>query len=241
MTTDLASKEENNLKVIENPLEGIELPKDITDALLLETAGEAIVALIPGVSDFLNPFKVYQQKLDDARTLILLNEFKQKHEKSERFQEALKQLLTSPFGVSLVQKILKIVNAGAVDLKYIKLLAVVLKGISDSDFKEMFEEHNYVLSQIEKLTPQALLLLSDSRNWPGIAFASTTTSGVTSGKGWDTAFATLYSNRKGMPDERTRTRITHSINELKNNHLIGLESTHLPLTDIGGEVFKYLA
>jgi len=241
MAKDLVKNDVKTKTVSVNPLKGIDLSEEAVDAVLSETIGETILGLIPGVEKLVNFLGTYQEKLDNARLLILLKEFKEKHESSEKFQESLKKLLASPSGLNLLQKIVRIVNAGVMDLKLIKLLATTLKKISDSDFKEMFEEHNYALSQIEKLTPQALLLLSDNSNWPGINFSSTTTSGVTSGKGWDTCFATLYSNRKGMPNERARRRITHSINELKNNHLIGLEATHLPLTDIGEEIFKYLS
>jgi hypothetical protein len=243
MAKDLVNVDEVGINSLThgNPIENINLSDEDSDNLLLETVGESFIGLFPFFDKIGKFLDSYQQKIDKAKLIILLKKFEDRHDNSEKFQEALKKLLTSPYGLSLFQKILRIVNANAVNLDYIKTLAIVLKRVSDSEFKDMFEEHNYVLSQIEKLTPQALLLLSDKHNWPGIDFPSTTTSGITSGKGWDTSFSTLYSNRKNMSDDKSVTRIAHSINELKNNHLVGLERDHLPLTVIGEEIFRYLS
>lgn len=226
---------------IRGPLDGIDLSGKVITELLLETVGEtALEALSPRIGKILNFTKTFEGKINEARTSILLRDFESKHESHEKFQESIKNLITNPAGIILFQKVVRIVNADILDEKYIKILAGVLKKISNSDFHVLFEEHNYVLSQIEKLSPQALLVLSDFSNWPSVSYSSTTTSGVTSGEGWDTSFATLYSNRKETPDEKTRARLSHVVNELRNNNLMIPERTTLPLTTIGEEVYKYL-
>ena len=235
----LSSKEEGTNDLFD----GIDLSEEKAQELLVETVGETFldgVAEFIHISKFLNFSKSYNQKIDRARTIMLLSEFKEKHENTDKFKGAFKKIISTPSGMNLLQKIIRITQVNIADKSYIDKLATVLKNISDSDFETLFQEHNYVLSQIEKLTPQALLLLSDQINWPPITFASTTSSGVTTGRDWDTAFAILYSNRKGKYDEKTRARIVHSINELKNNNLVGLEATHIPLTLVGEEVYRYL-
>lgn len=231
----------NKIEQVDDLFEGIDLPEDTADVILLEALGESIVENIPVIGKVANFFQSAQEKLDQAKLMILLKGFRHKHDSNEEFQNAFKKLIGTPAGMALIQKVVRIANAGIIDQRYIGLLANVLKNISDSDFKEMFDEYNYTLSQIEKLTPQALILLSDHSNWPGISFSSTTTSGVTSGSGWDESFATLYSNRKGKPDQKTRNRISHSINEIMNNHLIDLKADNLPLTSIGNEILKALS
>lgn len=225
---------------IESILENIEISTTKRRELAIETVGEVILSKIPIIGELTGAMDSYRSKLDSCRMLALLQEFKNRHDNIEKFQDVLKKLLSDHSGMYLFQKVVAIVNAGDINPEYIKLLANVLRNISDSDFKLLFEEHVYTLSQIEKLTPQGLLILAEASNWPFPSYASSTSSGITTGEGWDKDFAQRYGQARGIQDHKILIRVSHALNDLKNHNILELRPNALKLTPIGEEVAKYL-
>lgn len=218
----------------------IDLSNETRDKLLAETVGSTVLSLIPGVDKLVSFAESYKSKLDAARLALLLHFLEQKIGNLEQFQDRLKRLLTTSTGLIIFQKVVRISGAGVYDEEHIKILANVLKKVSESDFEELFEEHNYALSQIEKLSPQALLLLSEYSSWPTISFSSSTMSGTTAGSGWDVDFANQYSKDKGITDANVKLRIGHVLHELEGNSITVLEAKRISLSPIGEMVHKYL-
>ena len=243
MDKDIAKNKNQQIRKPEstdNPLSSIELPDKLVDDLLIDTVGEAVLKEIPFISKFFGIIQSYKKKLDDARLYILLREFKNKHDTEEKFQIQLKKLITTPSGINLFQKIVRILNADIFDINYVKLLATVLKNISDSSFDKLFDKHNYTLSQIEKLSPQALFLIHDKSTWPQFSFSSTTVSNQILGEGWAPAFIKTYFGNKGIIEESKIQHGIHAIRELNNAGFVKIEKDRLYLTDIGENIYEYI-
>jgi hypothetical protein len=123
---------------------------------------------------------------------------------------------------------------------------VVLYNIARADFEALFAEHKYALSQIERLTPQGLTILSDSRSWPSFDLGSPSTHGGIVTNEWADEFGYAYAGQKGVSDPPTRLRIAHSIRDLHNNRLIlAAESEEngpfrCLFTEMGNLIRKYL-
>jgi hypothetical protein len=81
---------------------------------------------------------------------------------SDSHEDAISQLkafLSNPSGNVLFNKILRITDDSPPDIDLISHLSLALYRIINSDFEHLFSEHKYALSQIERLTPQALTIL----------------------------------------------------------------------------------
>jgi hypothetical protein len=238
----IKNNNQQNLKPVDtaNPLTGIEIPKGLKDELLVKTFGESVLTEIPFINKISEFLQSYKNKLDDARLLILLTEFKNKHETTEKFQSQLKRLITTPSGISLFQKVVRIINIDVFDVDCIKLFATALKKVSDSDLDKLFDKHNYVLSQIEKLSPQALFLLHDKPNWPTFNFSSTTLGNQVLGEGWAPAFVKSYFNAKRIVDDNKIQYGAHAVRELVNNSFVKVERDRLVLTGVGESMYEYI-
>lgn len=222
-------------------LDGIELSDEKENEVLLEAFAEMGISFIPLIGRVFEFAGSVKSKLDEARQQILLSKLRSKCQNSEEFNLRMSKLISSPYGLSILHKISRILNADVFNPEYFDILASVLKNVSDTNIKDLFDEHNYALSQIEQLSPQALILLKDYLVWPTIEFAQTTTSGVTSGDGWDLDFVRKYLKCKNMVDGAISTRIKHAINDLRNRNLVTLRPSQLVLTDIGDQILKSIS
>lgn len=103
-------------------------------------------------------------EIEQVKKQKLLGEYFEKADSSETALIEIKAFLTTPHGSTLFNKILQIAEDSPPDPKLLGFLGSALKHISDSDFIALFEDHKFALSQIEKLTPQGLAVLSDYSN-----------------------------------------------------------------------------
>jgi len=210
--------------------------------LLLETFGEALMEKIPFFGALIGYVEKYKNKIDAARLAVFLEKMKGKMESHDAFVNALGKLLISNAGLTLFQKTLRILNKDNFDSDFTDLLATTLKNISDADFDEMFEELNYVLSQIERLSPHALLVLSKNPSWNKAPLSGgTTTSGQTLLGDWDTQVTNFYSRNLNITDERKKKRIAHAFRELQSGGVLFVnENKRVQLTSTGEEVYKVI-
>ncbi|KAF5028224.1 hypothetical protein DSECCO2_661310 [anaerobic digester metagenome] len=187
--------------------------------------------------------------LREAKKEILLTCYFDKLEQIEEGLNSLKDLLTNPVGNTLFNKILRILDNAAPDLELTEHLAKTLKYIVETDFKSLFDDHKYALNQIEMLTPQALTILSDSKNWPMWRMESFASNSGRITSDWLPEFVNLYSMKKNMTEYRMKAKISHSMNDLiKNRYIEALHMTNLQkenfgkveLTQIGQIVSKYI-
>lgn len=227
----------------DDPLQNIELSDEKRNELLIKTFGEALLKKIPLLGSLIDHAQQYQNKVNSARLAILLSKFEEQLSSLETFRNALSKLLTSNAGIILFHKTVRIVNNGNFEQEYIELLAKALRYISESDFEDLFNEHDYALSQIEKLSPQALLLLSNFESWKGVLLqGSTTMSGQTIVGDWDVQATNFFVRSKSINDERIKKRIAHAFRELENYRMLYLtKNKNIALSPIGTEVYGYIS
>lgn len=151
---------------------------------------------------------------------MLMQEYSQQVKLTQDEVSKLEKFVTSPEGNILFNKIVRIVNNNPPIPHYAKLLANALKTTINSNFLELFHKYIYVLNQIEKLTPQALIILVDSNNWPEYSIGTyASEKGVITSE-WIKSFLLSYGPAKKITDDSTIRRIGHALQELLRANLI---------------------
>ncbi len=78
-------------------------------------------------------------------------------------------------GQVLFRKVIQILESGESDPDWTALLATILKNISDEKIATQFRQYEFLLSQIDKLSPQSLVVLSKYNIWKDALISGTTT------------------------------------------------------------------
>jgi hypothetical protein len=177
---------------------------------------------------------------------ILIQQYFEKTEKSERSVDNLINFLSDPKGNTLYNKIIRILDDSPPDYSLLSYLSSSLAFIVFSDFQSLFETHKFVLSQIEILTPQSLAILSDHNNWPEVPFfngINITGQGVPPNQ-WIPHFTNLYSSKSNFTDKNLKERLMYCIQNLVNENLmigkIAVDKIKFLPTKIGAEIITYL-
>lgn len=197
------------------------------------------------VSEFLNWNESLDGDLREAKKEYLLAEYFEQNENNSLAISELKKFLSSPQGNTLFNKILRVLDDSPPDIELAKHLSLALQHIVKSDFYKLFEQHKYALSQIERLTPQALSILSDYRNWPILSIGSYSASGSKITSDWLMEFSQAYSTQKGINESEMQNRVRHSINELISvrfieAHLVGEKRAQCKVTSVGRSLLPYI-
>lgn len=189
-----------------------------------ETLGSFILGKIPKM--ILDWNKDYKKGVRAKKEEILLMIYFSKTRENKDSIKRIKDFLTNPFGNVIFNKILRIIDNTPPDKELLNHLSNVLKKVVESkDFGNLFGKHKFVLSQIEKLSPQALTILSDYRNWPHFKMKSFSALSGRIESDWLLAFITPYAEQKGIPvGGEERVRIMGALNELKQ---FGFIEAHL--------------
>lgn len=198
------------------------------------------------ISEIINWNEAVDEDVKKAKKEYLLSVYFNKNEKNEKSIESLKYFLTNPVGNTLYNKIVRILDDTPPDVRLSEHLACALNYIVKNNFKDLFEEHKYALSQIEILTPQALSILSDYEKFPIINLGGQQTSSrgkLTSD--WLSEFTQEYVNSKSIKDEKITNRIKHSIHELISSrlieaHLFEENKAKCVVTDLGSDLILYI-
>ena len=177
------------------------------------------------VSEIINWNESVDEDLKEAKKEFLLSQYFEKNDQNEQALSQLKEFLSNAQGNTIFNKILRILDDTPPDLELSNHLSSALQYIVQSDFEKLFEEHKYALAQIEKLTPQALTIMSDFKNWPLIRLGSSTSSGTKITSDWLFEFTQAYCIIKGINDKNLINRIQHSINDLISARLIEAHRT----------------
>jgi hypothetical protein len=96
------------------------------------------------------------------------------------------------------------------------------------------------------LTPQALTILADNKNWHGWKLVSYSSDSGRLTSQWLPDFVNVYSASKGITDEKTKTKISHSMHDLiKNRYAFGSLTNQKGiggafLTDVAKDILKYI-
>jgi hypothetical protein len=240
-------------KGLEQRLAKVKLTQEEEEAIIASKTSKAIRDKVLGVfkiGEIINTILNWNEEIDEdlkeAKKEYLLASYFDKAEQTGEAVEKLKQLLTNPQGNTIFNKILRILDNTPPDIELTKHLATVLNHIAASDFVALFEDHKFALNQIEMLTPQALTLLSDHRSWPVWTLTSYSSNGARLTSHWLPDFVNVYSMSKGILDSSTKSKISHSMNDLiKNLYAEGMLTTKEKtaaafLTEIGKLIIKYI-
>ncbi len=96
--------------------------------------------------------------------------------------------------------------------------------MSNEDFVRQFERQRYALALISQLTPQALTILADHKNWVNFECYGIITNGILSSD-WLNAFVGPYCRAKKI-DSEFYERIQNSVNELISKKYIQAIAIH---------------
>lgn len=241
-------------KSLEQRLDKVKLPEKVEESIIasktVNTVRDKVLGLFK-IGDIVSTLINWNEEVDkdikEAKKEFLLTSYFNKQDQVEEELNRLKRLLTDPTGNTLFNKILRIIDSSAPDSELTEHLAKTLKHIVETDFNSLFEDHKYALNQIEMLTPQALTILSDNRNWPTWRMQSFMSNNGKITSDWLTEFINLYSSQKN--GNAMKAKISHSMNDLiKNRYIEALHMTNrlgedfakVELTEVGRIVLKYI-
>lgn len=233
----LAKKEEYK---ISDPLENIELESRQIAGVLAEATTGSIVSSIPVLNKMFEWMERVDQASREEKLKTLLAEYTGRFESVEDAISKLKLLAATRGGQTIFRKIIQIVDKGAEDKEWIRLLSIALRKVSETEFEKYFDAQMFVLSQIDRLSPQALILLSKYDIWKQANIQNTTTtSGQTMGD-WIPQ-ATMFMRQKiGVENLEVGARINHSFRELESTGMVDLKGHQLKLTAIGLEIHRVI-
>ena len=241
---------------LEQRLEKIILSEEEEDAIVtsktIKTIRDKALGLFK-LGDIVKTVLNWNEEVDkdikEAKKELLLSRYFDRYDRVEYSLSNLKDLLTNPVGNTLFNKILRILDNSTPDIEQIEHLAKSLQYIVSTDFNSMFEDHKYALNQIEMLTPQALTILSDYKNWPTWEMQSFSSNNGIITSDWLPQFVSLYTKVKNIDDISLSKKVSHSMSDLiKNRYIIAKHMTNnlkenfakIELSDIGRIVVEYV-
>lgn len=226
-----------------NAVDEIELPTQTTIRALINAGGKVVVGSIPGLNKFFQVVDTINQEVREEKLKILLSQFGNRFDNIEGTLDQLRQLFQHREGLILFSKIIHILDNEVVNDEWADVLANVLKTISDSDVKEQFARHSYILAQIDKLSPHALLLLHKYDSWSKVKFTgSTTMSGQTIVGDWDSQITNLFCSNTNTQDMEVKERIRHAFKDLEGRGIFKItEGKGVSLTQVGQEIHNYIS
>lgn len=222
-TAGTLQKIEDNLQ---SRLDNIEIPDEIQGRITNIETGKTVRGAIlsffnlDAIEKIFNTAESIENETNEFKKGLLISAYMDQVDNMEKEVKRLENFVISPEGNILFSKIIRIVNNNPQSKSYSKLLADCLKKIIDSNFKDLFSKHVYSLNQIEKLTPQALILLADHKNWPEYQIGNyASMKGVLTSE-WIEEFLLFYAPKRGITNEQIIRRIAHALKELQRNGFI---------------------
>lgn len=263
MSNDLIKSKQE----LKERLDTVILPEEEVEEIITDKTGKALFTGIlesiglGGVVKVCEIAENVNEEIAQRKQALLLSNYFSNVDDLEEEINKLKSFVSDPVGNTLFNKVVRIVNANPPTKAYVELLAKVLAKLTNSDFQKLFSQHIYALSQIEKLTPQSLILLADYGSWPEYYIDEEYESdhGVITTEWIGTFVLLYYAPLKRIDDDSMIQRIVHSFRELQRNDFVISrlqnetdsktissikESTKNPaicdLTELGKEIIDYL-
>ncbi|MBI3501316.1 MAG: hypothetical protein HY063_05925 [Bacteroidetes bacterium] len=241
-------------KALEERIEEIKLPPDEEGKIVADITQKTIRDKVLGlfkIGEIINTVLNWNEKVDsdikDAKKEILLSVYFDKADKAEESISRIIEFISTPQGNTLFNKLLRILDNTPPDMELMNHLAEALKNIVNTDFCSLFEDHKFALNQIEMLTPQALSILADNKNWPEWKLTGYSSTGDRITSHWLPDFVKMYCAKRNIIDSSIIVKITHSTNELverryiegrlaANKKLVGIAA----LTDTSRIILRYI-
>lgn len=230
-------------KAEENSIDQVEISTKITIRTLKNASIKVVAGLIPGINKLFQVFDTINQEVKEEKLKILLSQFGNRFDNIENALNHLRQLFQHKEGLILFSKIIHILDNEVINDEWIDVLANVLKTVSDSNVKEQFEKHSYILAQIDKLSPHALLLLHKYDSWSKVKFTdSTTVSRQTIVGDWDSQITNLFCSNTNTQDTEVKERIRHAFKDLEGRGIFKItKDKGVSLTQVGQEIYNYIS
>ncbi|MGE1103396.1 hypothetical protein [Peribacillus simplex] len=242
-------------KSLETRLEKIKLDDERKNEIIAEKSLKTVVekglGLFGGIGDaavtILNWNESVNEDLGEAKKMILLEQYLNKADNQEKAIEMLKDFLVNPQGNTLFNKVLRIIDDSPPDQELMTHLSSALKVIvGNGNFDVLFDQHKYALSQIERLTPQALTIISDHKAWPPVRLGQTISFGPKVTSDWYSEFTNTYCQVKGITDDNKFKRVMHSVVELQRQGFMEAfngenDMAHCRLTNVGLDLLPYIS
>ena len=233
--------QELSKKRVPNSLEKIELDQQQIAGVLVEATTKMLASGLLSLVG-LNKLLEWTESVDQAsraeKLKTLLVEYGERFDSLDEAISKLKLLTATRGGQTIFRKVIQIVDKGNEDQEWIHLLAVALKRISEAEFEKYFDAQLFMLSQIDRLSPQALILLSEYGVWREVNIQSTTTtSGQTMGD-WIPQVTMFMRQKKKIDNLEVGARINHFFRELESTGMVDLKGHQLKLTAIGLEIHR---
>ena len=223
----------------------ISLSSNQEDKALVEGLICYFIGVVGTVIPIIGILAEWNNKREDIKRAEVLKRLKINIAKQGVQIANITNLLKNPKGRILFNKILFLARLSEPEDddfgSFADLLGDVLVNLSTKDFESLFDKISYLISRIEKLSPQALFLLSDSHNWPKDSVGGTTMSGYTlSGEGLNLV-AKAYLRDKKIDEKSLRPRVLHAFGELQSsgymNFSVGKRASR---TEVADEIYEYL-
>lgn len=260
MTNDL-QKYTNDLS---STLDAIQVPENIKNEIIKDETGKGIRGTIletlglGSVEKIFSTAENVEAAMKEYKKALLMQAYMDKTENIADEVEKLEKFVTSAEGNILFNKIIRILNTNVEDREYIEILGRVLKMMTNSDFINLFSKYVYALNQIDKLTPQALIILLDYKIWPEFLMTRYSSNEGVIVSEWVEEFMKNYVKVKKIEQQDTSRRIAHALRELLRNNLIlarmksqndskdmgSVREANQPaiceLTELGSEIIDYV-
>lgn len=125
---------------------------------------------VPGlIKCILRSTSDYEEEIDKLKKEKLIERYLNNFDSLEEAVKKLERLLTNPCGLILWSKINRLIHKQ--DTKEnLEIVGSALTYIVNRDFESQFDEHLMGLEIIERLSPQALLLLKKHKDYPGFTY-----------------------------------------------------------------------
>jgi hypothetical protein len=229
---------------IADPLDAMEISDDQMTAAIIEattsTALGTLASFIPPLGRLIEWSEKVDQGVKEQKLHTLLRKYSERFSSQAETVTKLKFLTATTSGKVLLSKVIRLLDNMA-DEESIDLLANTLKNITNSEIEKKFEEHTYILSQIDRLTPQALVILSRYEDWKDCSLSGTTTTSKHTVLGdWDSQIALFLAGKIGVTASDIKLRMAHSFWELESTGMVVLEGSFVKLEIIGAEVYRYI-
>lgn len=227
-----------------DPLDAVEITEEQMTAAVMEattsTVAGTLASFIPPLGKLLEWSEKVDEGVKEQKLQTLLRKYNERFSSHDETIAKLKFLTATTSGKVLLSKVIRLVDNMA-DGESIGLLANTLKNITDSEVEKKFEEHGYILSQIDRLTPQALVVLSKYEDWKTCSLSGTTTTSKHTVSGdWDSQVAVFLAGKLGITASDVKLRMAHSFWELESTGMIVLDGSFVKLEIIGAEVHRYI-
>ena len=220
-------------------VDDIELSEEQIEGALLEATTATIGANIPLIGRLFEFTERIRQAEKEEKLKMLLANFSSRFQSINEAMAKLNLLTSTRKGKILFSKLVDLLDKDTGEEEWIGLLANVLNDMSDANIEQRFKERSYVLSQIDRLTPQAMIVLGKYEQWKTVSLSGTTTTSKHTVSGdWDSQASTFLARTISITDSATILRMAHSFLELQSTGMILLDGSFIKLDIIGAEVYR---